>query len=142
ATDTTIASNGLYQRRYIDVSLISYAEYQLFLGDQYALGKTYQPDHWQLPRVLQGQGQKPVLGASSSDAAAFCVWLTERESGAWKYRLPALDELEKVTRDKNTTIRLTEATGYWVDKVRRFVVPGGISIMSTQEKDIIRDAIK
>jgi hypothetical protein len=77
----------LDEHRQIDTTLVTHAEYQLFLDESRARGKYYQPDHWQDLRFQPGQGQLPVVGVRPTDALAFCAWLTERE-GEWRYSLP------------------------------------------------------
>ncbi|MCK4452113.1 MAG: SUMF1/EgtB/PvdO family nonheme iron enzyme, partial [Anaerolineae bacterium] len=80
--------------KYIGPKPITHAEYQLFLDEQRARGKYYQPDHWLAYRFAEGEGHKPVVGVRPSDAVAFCEWLTERETGPWRYRLPERGEIE------------------------------------------------
>lgn len=94
--------------RYIDASLISNAEYQLFLDDIARKGKVHKPDHWSGEHYLQGQGQEPILGVRYEDAVAFCEWLTEREGQPWIYRLPRSNEVT-VSRDREDP-----SSGYWI----------------------------
>ena len=79
--------------RYIDTSLITHAEYQLFLDEQRGQGRYYQPDHWRTYQFPAGQAHTPVLGVRPSDAEAFCQWLSQREADDWRYRLPYAREL-------------------------------------------------
>ncbi len=102
----------LKENTFIDTSLITCAEYQLFLDEQRTQGKYYQPDHWQGYRFSPGQGSTPVLGVRSSDTAAFCAWLTGRESGPWRYRLPAAGELKQIG-DENILNSFPTGAGYW-----------------------------
>ena len=76
----------------IDKSLITCAEYQLFIDEMRTQGKYFQPDHWSSFQFLAGQSQLPILGIRPSDAKAFCVWLTQRETGVWCYRIPTSAE--------------------------------------------------
>jgi len=76
----------------IDKSLITCAEYQLFIDETRTQGKYFQPDHWSSFQFLAGQSQLPILGIRPSDAKAFCVWLTQRETGVWCYRIPTSAE--------------------------------------------------
>lgn len=73
---------------YVDSSLVTHAEYQLFLDEMRATGEFFQPDHWQSHQFPAGKGRKPVVGVRSSDAMAFCQWLTERKESGWHYRVP------------------------------------------------------
>lgn len=78
----------LHGETYVDTSLITCAEYQVFLDEQRARGRCLQPDHWTSYHFLSGQGNEPVLGVRPSDAETFCLWITERQPGPWQYRLP------------------------------------------------------
>ncbi len=73
---------------YVDTSLVTCAEYQLFVDDQQVRGIWRQPDHWEHAHFKTGLAQQPVLGIRASDAEAFCTWLTQREAGIWQYRIP------------------------------------------------------
>jgi hypothetical protein len=69
-------------------SLLTCAEYQLFLDD---LGETAiqrAPDHWPAAHYPDGTARQPVLGVRMEDAQAYCAWLTERLRGEWEIRLP------------------------------------------------------
>ncbi len=103
----------------IDTSLITHAEYQLFLDEQRRQAKYYQPDHWQTFSFAPGTGHQPVLGVRRVDASAFCDWLSLREQGARRYRLPRREEVQQV--DKQLWKQLSPETGYWVDGVSPFV---------------------
>ncbi len=78
----------------VDPTPITHAEYQLFLDEQRAQGSYRQPDHWLDYQFSAGEGRKPVIGVRSSDAIVFCEWLTYRDPGPWRYRLPGLREVE------------------------------------------------
>jgi hypothetical protein len=95
---------------YIDDTLVTCAEYQLFIDEMHEMGEYYQPDHWTSYQFPDGQAQEPILGARHSDAVAFCKWLTQRESGEWTYRLPIKDEAAKFS------LRPFEQSplGYWI----------------------------
>ena len=80
----------LDEKTWIDTSLITHAEYQLFLDDMYTQGKYHQPDHWKEKRFSPGQAQTPVVGVRPSDAVAFCEWLTAQGWGT--VRLPHQEE--------------------------------------------------
>ncbi|HWS83173.1 MAG TPA: hypothetical protein VN207_02830 [Ktedonobacteraceae bacterium] len=90
-----------------DTSLITCAEYQLFLDQPE--NQTRQPDHWKDDHYPRGQWLKPILGVRPSDANAFCNWLSAQEdAGAWRYRLPTSEE----TRDIFVTREA--GRGYWI----------------------------
>jgi energy-coupling factor transporter ATP-binding protein EcfA2 len=109
----------LHNETYIDTSLVTCAEYQLFLDEQRAQGKYYQPDHWTSYTFPTGTGNTPILGVCQSDALAFCDWLTIHDREGWHYRLPHFEEwpLEERRRQKE----LRAETGYWVDDEPFFV---------------------
>jgi NACHT domain/Sulfatase-modifying factor enzyme 1 len=105
---------------YVDTSLITHAEYQLFLDEKEARGEYYQPDHWSTDQFPAGHGQQPVVGVRANDAIAFCEWLTERQRDGWHFRLPR--PTESLTTDKRP-----ETAGYWTkseDGLLDFVGPG------------------
>lgn len=112
---------------YVDTSLVTCAEYQAFLDEQAEQGRYLQPDYWTSPRFLSGQGNKPALGVRSSDAEAFCTWLTERESGPWQYRLPKAGELE----EEGISGKLPAGTGYWLKDGKGFVWARGVPTLSS-----------
>ena len=93
----------------LDETLVTCAEYQLFLDEQRAEGQFFQPDHWLVYRFAPGEGQQPVVGVRSADAAAFCAWLAEREPGEWTYRLPTARE----ARDAAGPAGSAPEQGYW-----------------------------
>ncbi len=80
------------ENTYIDDTLVTCAEYQLFIDEMREQGKYYQPDHWTSYQFPKGQAREPILGVRHSDAVAFCDWLTQRENQGWKYRLPTQEE--------------------------------------------------
>jgi len=88
-----------------DQELITHAEYQIFLNEKREQKKYLQPDHWTEYQFPKEMGRKPVVGVRSSDAKAFCEWLTKRDSGNWRYRLPLAGELGGT--ENNVEI------GYW-----------------------------
>jgi energy-coupling factor transporter ATP-binding protein EcfA2 len=102
----------LKENIFIDTSLITCAEYQLFLDEQRGQRKYNQPDHWQSYRFSPGQGSFPVTGIRSSDAVAFCDWLTGREAGSWYYRLPFIGELKQIG-DDDILNSFPAGLGYW-----------------------------
>lgn len=99
--------------REVATSLITCAEYQLFLDDLCAQGKWPQPDHWLRERFPKGQGHAPVLGVRPSDAVAFCNWLTARERRGWRYQIPAAGEIQSAQRDQRLSAQMKHGAGYW-----------------------------
>ncbi len=114
---------------YVDSSLISCAEYQLFL-DLQARGSWHQPDHWEQTSFKAGLAQEPVLGIRCSDAQAFCAWLTQRESGIWQYRLPKAGEV----KPENIHLSAGRQTpiGFWEDGENMFTWITGQSAQDGQ----------
>jgi len=91
---------------YVGETLISHAEYQLFLDDHQMTGEHLHPDHWRQHIFPAGEGKQPVVGVRPSDAEEFCQWLTKRDKEGWRYRLPYVNEFD-------STLKLGQ-TGYWV----------------------------
>ncbi|GCE17540.1 NACHT domain-containing protein [Dictyobacter kobayashii] len=105
----------LREGTYIDSSLVTHAEYQLFLDEQRAQGNSsvYVPAHWKQDCFPAGAGKKPVLGVRRADAQKFCAWLTAREGEGWRYRLPCSDEWSLEERHRQSEV--SNETGYWVE---------------------------
>ncbi len=82
----------LGENRLADTSLVTQAEYQLFLDELRQSGQFHQPDHWREFDYPQDQGREPIAGIRPSDALSFCDWLTGREKGEWQFRLPTTEE--------------------------------------------------
>lgn len=102
------------ETKYVDTSLITHAEYQLFLNSVRVEQAYHHPDHWQETQYRSGQGRAPVVGVRPSDAEAFCRWLSRRNVGeAWVYRLPHADELNLGTVRTDAYLDKARAAGYW-----------------------------
>lgn len=96
--------------RFIDDTLITCAEYQLFLDEMRQQGKFFQPDHWQKSQFPSGQAQTPLRGMRPSDTIAFCKWLADRELGEWEFRLPTKEEAYSYP----LSVSMAPNIGYWV----------------------------
>jgi hypothetical protein len=83
------------KEREIDTNFLTCAEYQLFLDDMRAQEKFFQPDHWTSLTFAAGQADCPISGVRTDDAVAFCDWLTKRQGGGRRYRLPSPDEARR-----------------------------------------------
>jgi hypothetical protein len=110
---------ALNDQTFIDTTLVSHVEYQLFLNELHSQGKYYQPDHWDNFTFPARQGRQPALGMRRSYAQAFCTWLSERTGGAWRYRLP--NERDLTQANQGIWKDLSQDTGYWTEGKRRFV---------------------
>lgn len=95
-------------KREIDLTYLTCAEYQLFLDDMRAQRKYCQPDHWTDFTFARGQAHEPVCGVRYEDAVEFCKWLTERQGGESLFRLPLASEARKWQPD---TIRIAAWCG-------------------------------
>jgi hypothetical protein len=94
------------ENTYIDDTLVTCAEYQLFIEEM----RWYcQPDHWSSCQFPVGQARAPVVGVRFEDARNFCEWLTKRETGDWRFRLPTMEEAERYPFRPTTQLLL----GYW-----------------------------
>jgi hypothetical protein len=80
------------ENTFIDETLITCAEYQLFIDEMRNKGKYHQPDHWASYQFMPGHGRQPILGMRHTDAEAFCAWLSQRENNGWRYHLPTTKE--------------------------------------------------
>jgi hypothetical protein len=98
------------ENTYIDDTLVTCAEYQLFIDEMREQGKYYQPDHWTSYQFPKGEAQKPILGVRFDDAKNFGVWLTKREAREWQYRLAF--ETEVTSHPVNTIFQ--PPIGFWI----------------------------
>ncbi len=122
------------ESRYVDTSLITHAEYQLFLNDMLEEHKYHQPDHWKRHRYQLGEGRLPVVGIRPSDAIAFCHWLAKRDSGSWQYRLPNEDELTLGEVKQDPHLEAVTSVGYWYLSQSGFQTSQFESQLSEKEK--------
>lgn len=104
------------ENAYIDDTLVTCAEYQLFIDEVREQGEYYQPDHWVSYQFSAGQAREPILGVRYSDAVAFCEWLTGRTTGEWKHRLPTPDEAS----DFPMKYQKLASLGYWIGENNQF----------------------
>ncbi len=103
----------LDETTYADRTLVTQAEYQLFLDDMRAKGSYRQPDHWTDKQFTRGMGQEPVAGVRPSDAQAFCDWLSERNPGPWHFRLPTAQEKSRPPLNEPALEEDANPVGYW-----------------------------
>ena len=103
----------------IDDSLVTCAEYQLFIDEMHEMGENYQPDHWTSHQFPKGKAHKPILGVRLFDTDAFCDWLRKKEKGNWAYTLPNTNcaNLFPIEHVENN------AYGYWCVDNFEWVVP-------------------
>jgi hypothetical protein len=76
------------ENTYIDDTLVTCAEYQLFIDEMREQGKYFQPDHWTTYQFPVGQARAPIVGVRFRDAKTFCEWLTRREAAEWNFYIP------------------------------------------------------
>lgn len=101
------------EAKYVDTTLISNSEYQLFLEYGRSQRNYFQPDHWRSYTYENGNGRKPVVGIRPSDAEAFCAWLTERDNTGWVFRLPRANELNLSRLRSDGHVTDMENATYW-----------------------------
>ena len=104
------------ENTYIDDSLVTCAEYQLFIDEMREKGKYYQPDHWISYQFTEGQAREPILGVRYSDAEAFCNWLLDKEDIGGHFRLPMSGEVLKHPINLPNHIGKA-ALGYWISGI-------------------------
>lgn len=101
----------------MDTTMITCAEYQLFLDQARRAGEYYHPHHWEedMPRFERGTARAPIAGVLFGDAQAFVDWLNRRDTKGWLYRLPSVAELEQlpvsVEADMGCWCTATDGTG-------------------------------
>jgi hypothetical protein len=110
------------ENTYIDDTLVTCAEYQLFIDEMREQGKYYQPDHWIAYQFPNGEARKPIIGVRHSDAEAFCEWLTRRGDGEWKFRLPTQKDVDTFPVKSSERSPL----GYWIGADYQFAWAGNI----------------
>jgi len=103
------------ENTYIDDTLVTCAEYQLFIDEMREQGKYYQPDHWTSYQFPKGQAREPILGVRHSDAVTFCEWLIKRDGGEWKYRLPSKIEV----KDFSAPALKFNQFAYWMNGINQ-----------------------
>lgn len=108
----------LDEKRHIDQSYITCAEYQLFIDEKRKDGQFFQPDHWTTERFGIDMAKRPITGVRASDAQEFCKWLTQRDRPQeFKYRLPNISEAEEhLTAEKQV--------GCWCNDGGKYVIVG------------------
>ncbi|MFN0112320.1 MAG: hypothetical protein ACKVZH_25955 [Blastocatellia bacterium] len=119
------------EQREIDPSFVTCAEYQLFLDDLRAQGKYHQPDHWDALTFPAGQALSSMSGVRAKDAAAFCEWLTQRQAGEWRFRLPLADEASQWQTKENRMAA-------WCQDAQSFRL---IGLSSAQEQTITQQLL-
>lgn len=100
--------------QYIDHSFVTHAEYQLFLDESVRFNRYFQPDHWEGYTFLSGNGRLPIAGVRPADAVAFCDWLSTRDQGEWRYRLPRKNEIESLSANEKAVEPQESTISYWV----------------------------
>jgi hypothetical protein len=76
------------ENTYFDETLVTCAEYQLFIDEMRGQGKYYQPDHWNSYQFPSGKAREPILGVRFGDAEDLCRWLSKRDADEWYFHLP------------------------------------------------------
>jgi hypothetical protein len=80
---------------YVSHTLLTNAEYQLFVDEVAQAGEFRHLDHWNAKCPRANEATWPAVGVRASDARRFCDWLSERDREGWRYRLPAVGELDQ-----------------------------------------------
>src|SRR5262249_5415476 len=95
-------------------TLITNAEYQLFIDESQAQGSSVHPDHWASNVFPMGSGLHSILGVRHADAKAFCEWLTHRSKDNWNYRLPEMNEVDDSMLQLMEQVEDTPGIGWWL----------------------------
>lgn len=120
------------ENTYIDDTLVTCAEYQLFIDEMREQGKYYQPDHWTSYQFPAGKARKPIVGVRSTDVFFFCEWLTKQGGGDWCYRLPTHDE----TQNYHLQSIITTSNGFWNSSDGYEFVVNGYGVPNFYELDV------
>ncbi len=115
----------------IDLSYITFAEYQVFLDQMRDQGIYYQPDHWDAFEFSKGESRLPASGVRATDALAFCEWLTQKYHDNVIYRLPRIEEARLFSPEDGTI-------GTWCRDDGQFVLVG----LAGRIETIIRNQLK
>lgn len=107
--------------RYIDNSLVTHAEYQLFLEEEAAYANYHVPEHWKTNQFPPGDGRSPVVGVRPASAEALCDWLTRRDAVTqWRIRLPYANELENIIQQSEARGTQLGEAGFWYHEGREY----------------------
>lgn len=82
------------ERRSADRTLLTNAEYQLFLDRQGCDGQRLKPLHWYGDRFPAGMGKEPIAGVEAWHGDRFCEWLNETSASGHAYRQATNHEAE------------------------------------------------
>ena len=74
------ADDPLAGATFVDTSLVTCAEYQLFLDEQRTHGHNAAPDTWSDDTFPQGYERDSLRGVRLGDAKTFCRWLTPTQT--------------------------------------------------------------
>ncbi|MGH9935996.1 MAG: NACHT domain-containing protein, partial [Blastocatellia bacterium] len=136
-------------KREIDLTYLTCAEYQLFLDDMRAQGRHCQPDHWTDFTFAKGQAREPVCGVRYEDAEEFCKWLTQRQRGEELFRLPIANEARKWQpediriaawcSDEQSPVGLAPATEQELERKLMVLTPAGLPLtqLSARALDLV-----
>jgi hypothetical protein len=98
------------ENTHIDDTLVTCAEYQLFIDEMREQGIFFQPDHWTSYQFPENMARALIVGVRFSDAKTFCSWLTQREAGEWSYRIPTSAEVKRYVLANP----IQSPLGYWI----------------------------
>lgn len=104
----------------VDDSLVTSAEYLIFLDECSSNGVDRRPDHWISQEDDAENAARPIEGVRRGDAEAFCMWLSERESSGCLFRIPTFQET--VASPLNLTSHKTPLRYWATDKGEKILV--------------------
>jgi hypothetical protein len=100
------------EKIYRDTSLITVAEYELFLVEQRQRNLSSNPEDLS-SLSFRIRGNAPKLGLTNEEAETFCEWLTNRAQTGQDYRLPYQDELPSEEAALKMIEPVSGHAGYW-----------------------------
>jgi NACHT domain len=101
----------LGEASHISLTLLTNAEYQLFVDDSEARQDHRHLDHWRVRQHRSEEGAAPAVGIRASDALRLCEWLTERERDGRRFRLPRAGELSE--RQARRVVDACDGVPHW-----------------------------
>lgn len=105
----------------VDSSMLTNAEYQVFLDYSFIEGAPFLPTSWDGKGLFsKGASLKPVVGIDPMAVEVFCDWLNQEKPGGGVYRLPRTGEITVPPTNPNNT----QPIGYWTASQHGWLLEG------------------
>lgn len=109
----------IHEGQAVDVSLITNAEYQLFIDEYLAQDHAERPIGVYERQYESGQGGLPAFGLNVDEVQAFCSWLTDALDDGYEYTIPQMGDAEHIPMKSEAHIM---RAGYWVRDKKGYTV--------------------